>query len=95
VYTVFQRQGFYCQRAVVIDNLLLRSVHCYKLYLIVQVTTEEIYLPLEDVSQLCRGIHRQLGRTPQQSESAQHTDESKAVIAMKMGDEDGTDLREA
>ena len=50
---------------------------------------------LQNISQLSRSIYGELGSTPQESEGAQHTDESETMVAMQMSYEDSTNLREA
>ena len=91
-HTMFQRNGLNGQRTVFVHHLLNHGVHRYEVHLIFQIATERVHLLLHDSSQCCRRIHRQLSRTSQQSEGAQHADESEAMVAMQMGDEDGTDL---
>ena len=52
-------------------------------------------LPFEFWSQGLWCMNMQTSRTPQQSKGGDHTDKTKAVIAMQMGDKHMTEFREA
>jgi hypothetical protein len=57
-----------------------------------QAVTEHVELRLKHGAQLGGGIDVQTSRTPQQSEGGDHAYQTKTMIAMKMGDEDMTQL---
>ena len=90
-----QWDGLDTERAVFVDNLMLGGVDGMELNLIADVVVEEkVQLRLEHRLHLGRCMHMDSGRTPQQSEGREQSDESEAVVAVKMRDEDVTHLLE-
>jgi hypothetical protein len=65
-----------------------------KSHLVVEIMTEHPHLFLQHVFQFLWGIDIQLSRTPQQSESTDHTNQSETVVAVQMGDEYSRQLGE-
>ena len=92
---MLQGDGLNGERAVVVDYLLPGGIHGMELYFIIETMAEQAHLELQHFFQFLRRIDLKTGRAPQEPERAQHANEPEAVVAMQMGDEDGTDLGEA
>ena len=81
---MIQRNGLYRQRTVFVNHLLLRRIYLSKLYFVVEVATEGIHLALSHLNQLTWCVDHKPGRSSKQTESAQHTNQPKAMVTMQM-----------
>jgi hypothetical protein len=76
------------------DDLMTGGVNGMESYFVAQVTTEEVRLLLEYVAQGFIGIDMHCSRASKETESAEHANESEAMVTMQMRDKDVTQLGE-
>jgi hypothetical protein len=60
--------------------------------LIIEIVTKQLHLLFQHVLQSSRGIDGQTGSTAKKAECAEHAYQSKTVVTMQVGNENGTDL---
>jgi hypothetical protein len=94
-HTMFQGDALYCQGTVFVDYFLNRSVNRMKVYFIVEIVAEQSHLPVQDVFHFLWSIDSQTGCSPQQPKGAEHSYQPEAMVAMQVGNENGTDLGKA
>ena len=92
---MLQGNGLDGQRTVFVDGLLAGGIDGMEVNLVVEVVTEQLHLLLQHILQGSWRIDGQPCRTAQQAKRAEHAYQSETMVAMQMGDEDGTDLGEA
>ena len=83
-HTVLQGDGSHGHAVVFIDDLALSGVHFVYDDLIFQSWAEILQLGGQYVIQVLMRINVERSRPAQQSECAEHTHQSEAVVAMKM-----------
>ena len=86
-HTVLQRDTLYHDATVFEYYLADGGIYRMILYLVTQIVSEEGYLAFQLWSESLWPMDMQCGRTSQQTESGNHTNQSETVIAMLMGDE--------
>jgi hypothetical protein len=94
-HTMFQGDALNRQGTVFVDYFLNRSVNRMKVYFIVEIVAEQSHLPVQDVFHFLWSIDSQTGCSPQQPKGAEHSYQSEAMVAMQVGNENGTDLGKA
>jgi hypothetical protein len=94
-HTVLERDALDLDAAIVVNNLTDSGVNRMEDDFEVEVVGKELYLALQLGAQCLRGMDVETGCAPQKSESGDHANEAETVVAMQMGDEDVTELREA
>ena len=87
-HTMLQRDTLDGDATILEDHLSLCGVNRMELDGEAQVVGIELYLMFEFRSQRLRSMHMKGGNAPHQSEGGDHADESEAMVAMQVGDED-------
>ena len=85
---MLQRKGAHGHRTVFIDDCRGAGVVGVELHLVVHPFAEEVQLGLHELFQFGGGIDVHGGSASQQSEGGEQSDESEAVVAVEVGDED-------
>ena len=93
-YAVLQGNALDDKAAVGIDGLMARRVYGVENDFEIEAEAKHLQLGIEHGLELGRGIDMERRRAPQQPERGNHADQAEAVIAMKMGNEDGLNLGE-
>ena len=91
-HTMLQRYTQHLDATVFIDDLMDRCIYGVEHHLEVEIVGKEADLTLQLGAQGLRCMDMKTRRTPQQSEGGNHAYQTKAMITVKMGDEDMTQL---
>ena len=81
--------------AIFVENLRFLGVDFVEDDFIGRIGAEVIYLWLEDACEVLRPVDVEVLNASEQSEGGKHPDESKCMVAMQMGEEDGLQMGEA
>ena len=92
--TMLKRNGTNCQRAVFVDNSKLFSINRMEGHLETEMPTEQFNLCMKHRPQFSRCIDMERRHAPLKSEGADHTNQSKAMVAVDMGNKNSLNLVE-
>ena len=91
---MLQGNGFYGEASVFVDDGGACGVYGVEDDLEFEAVAKQFYLRMKHCFEFFRGVDMEGGSASEQAEGTDETNKTEAMVAMEMGDEDGTELGE-